>query len=83
MDKNEIARNRFLKVEEAAPIANIKPFRFYELIRRGDIPNSVVVRLGERQIRINEQRLIEWLNNGGTVSQPEEIEEKTNLRIAA
>lgn len=74
-----------LTVEEAAPIAKVKPFRFYELIRKGDVPNGVVVRLGARQIRINEARLIEWLGNGGTAAQSgeTEVEENQKLRLAA
>lgn len=82
MNQNEF---NLLTVEQAAPIANIKPFRFYELIRRGDVPNGVVVRLGARQIRINEARLIEWLGNGGTATQTgkTETEENSKLRLAA
>jgi hypothetical protein len=53
-------------------ILNIKPARTYDLIRRGILKPPVVVRLGERQIRINEARLREWLEKGGASCTEEE-----------
>lgn len=56
-------------VEEISEqILGIKPVRTYALIREGIIPQGVVVKFGKRQIRINEQKLIEWIEKGGTIS---------------
>lgn len=50
-------------VNEIAPRLGLSTERVYELIRKGFFPSKVVYKFG-RQIRINEERLVEFLENG-------------------
>lgn len=50
--------------EEIAPILRVKPERVYEMARLGILPRGVVIKLG-RQVRFDEERLCEWMQNGG------------------
>jgi excisionase family DNA binding protein len=50
--------------EEIAPILRVKPERVYEMARLGILPKGVVIKLG-RQVRFDEERLREWMQNGG------------------
>lgn len=52
-----------LKVSEVAPRLSMETERLYELIRDGFFPENVVIRFG-RQVRIHEQNLIQFLENG-------------------
>ena len=63
--------NQRLKTVEEVSISVLgcKPARTYELIRSGVLTAPVVVKLGERQIRINEPRLREWIENGGAANE--------------
>ncbi|HEX4136927.1 MAG TPA: helix-turn-helix domain-containing protein [Bryobacteraceae bacterium] len=54
-------RLRLLNVKEVAKRLDLSLPRVYELAREGILP---VVRLG-RQIRVDEGRLIAWINDGG------------------
>jgi len=54
-------RLRLLNVKEVAERLDLSLPRVYELARGGILP---VVRLG-RQIRVDESRLIAWINDGG------------------
>jgi excisionase family DNA binding protein len=54
-------RLRLLNVKEVAKRLDLSLPRVYELARGGILP---VVRLG-RQIRVDEGRLIAWINDGG------------------
>lgn len=49
--------------EDVAPRLNLRKQRLYELVRQDFFPRGVVIRLG-RQLRFNEKRLIEFLENG-------------------
>ena len=51
----------FLTVNEIAKTLRLQNQRVYEAIRRGLLP---AVRIG-RQVRVEEQALREWVNNGG------------------
>ena len=53
---------RLLTVDETAEILKVKKHRVYELARLRLLP---AVHLG-RQLRIDEQRLREWIANGGS-----------------
>ena len=53
---------RLLTVGETAKILKVKDHRVYELARLKLLP---AVRLG-RQLRIDEQRLREWIADGGS-----------------
>ena len=55
---------RLLSMKEASEMLLISTSRGYEMARQGILPHGVVVRLG-RQLRVNEERLQEWLDNGG------------------
>ena len=56
---------RFLTVVEVARLLRVPRSRAYELVRAGSIP---AVRLGERQIRVEEGALREWVVGGGSAS---------------
>ncbi len=45
-------------------LTNLSEQRIYSLVREGILPPGVVVRL-DRQVRINEGRLVEFLERGG------------------
>jgi excisionase family DNA binding protein len=51
-----------IKANEAARILAVKTPRLYQLVRENVVP---YVRLGERQIRFNEDALKDWINRGG------------------
>ena len=53
---------RLLTMDEVAPILNVTVARAYDLARTGVLP---IVKLG-RQIRVDEARLIDWINGGGS-----------------
>lgn len=55
---------RLLTAEDAARMLYVSVGRAYELARTGILPSGVVVRLG-RQIRFDEDALIEWIRAGG------------------
>ena len=52
-----------LTLPEAARVLRIREGRAYDLARKGLLPG--VVRIG-RSVRIDENRLREWLQTGGT-----------------
>lgn len=52
---------KLLKIQEVAAVLDVTLDRAYALVRNGILP---VVYIG-RQIRIEEERLKEWINNGG------------------
>lgn len=43
-----------------------KPVTTYDKIQRGVFPDGVVVRLGPRCIRFHREKLLRWLEDGGT-----------------
>lgn len=55
------------KVEYVALRLNMTKQRVYELVRQDFFPPGVVVRF-VRQIRFNEERLIEFLENGSATA---------------
>jgi predicted DNA-binding transcriptional regulator AlpA len=59
--KPETAK-RFLKVEEFAQMFDVNKQRAYEILRRNP---SIVVKLGNRQIRVDSEKLKQWVENGG------------------
>ena len=52
------------KVDFAAELLDVTEQRVYELVRKGWFPPNVVTRLGERQIRFNEEALLDWVARG-------------------
>ncbi|HLA09561.1 MAG TPA: helix-turn-helix domain-containing protein [Pyrinomonadaceae bacterium] len=58
---------RLLDAKEVAQILKISTQRVYELTRQGILPS---VRIGARQIRFEEARLLDWIENGGGLSAP-------------
>lgn len=53
---------RLLDAKEVAQILHISTARVYELTRQKILPS---VRIGARQIRFEEDRLFQWIENGG------------------
>ena len=53
---------RLLDAKEVAEILKVNTQRVYELTRQGMLPS---VRIGARQIRFEETRLQQWIENGG------------------
>ena len=51
-------------VKHGAQILGVSEGRLYEMVRTGLLPVGVVVRLG-RQIRLDEDALVEWIKAGG------------------
>jgi len=56
---------RLITVKRFSELAGVGLPRGYELARR--LPPGVRVELG-RQIRINEDALLKWIENGGTLN---------------
>ncbi|MCM3724252.1 helix-turn-helix domain-containing protein [Neobacillus cucumis] len=56
---------KLLTLPEVAIILNVSEERAYSLARSGLLP---IVKLG-RQIRVNEGKLHEWIDKGGTALQ--------------
>jgi excisionase family DNA binding protein len=54
-------KSKLLKISDVAFILNVSEERAYSLAREGLIPT---VRLG-RQVRVDEQALISWIQYGG------------------
>jgi excisionase family DNA binding protein len=53
---------RLLDAKEVAEILQVNTQRVYELTRQGILPS---IRLGAREIRFEEERLLRWIENGG------------------
>jgi excisionase family DNA binding protein len=53
---------QLLEAKEVAKILQISTQRVYELTRQGVLPS---VRIGARQIRFEETRVLQWIENGG------------------
>jgi excisionase family DNA binding protein len=53
---------QLLNAREVAEILQVSTQRVYELSRQGSLPS---VRIGARQIRFEETRLLQWIENGG------------------
>lgn len=52
---------KLMSVREVSDLLKVKPHRIYEMVREGLLPG---VRLG-RQVRISEDALRRWIQNGG------------------
>jgi|ERR1043165_1335581 excisionase family DNA binding protein len=53
---------RLLDAREVAAILQVSTQRVYELRRKGILPSVLI---GARQIRFEETRLLQWIENGG------------------
>jgi excisionase family DNA binding protein len=56
---------RLLDAKEVAEILQVNVQRVYELTRQGILPS---IRIGPRQIRFEETRLIQWIEHGGRLN---------------
>jgi len=56
---------KLLKVEEFAELAEVSRQRAYEILRSNP---ELVVNLGERQIRVDSEKLKVWIDRGGVES---------------
>lgn len=61
MQSEDISAMRLLKMSEVARILDISEARAYELVRLGVLPKVEI----RRQIRINPDRLREFIEGGG------------------
>ena len=68
-------RVRLIRVPQLSRILDVSEWRAYEMIRSGILPRGVVVRLG-RHIRLNEDRLSEWIAAGGQIARHERRESR-------
>lgn len=64
--QNSFAVKPLRTAEQVAPLLQVKPGRVYEMARLGILPKGVVIRMG-RQIRFDEDSLIEWIRSGGSI----------------
>lgn len=55
---------RCLTAKEVASQLRVSPKRVYELVREGHLPG---IRLGERQVRVSETALREFVASGGSL----------------
>ena len=53
---------RLLDAKEVSEILQVSVARVYDLARQGILPT---VRIGARQIRFEESRLVQWIQHGG------------------
>jgi len=56
---------RLLAAKEVAKILQVNVQRVYELTRQGILPS---IRIGPRQIRFEETRLMQWMEHGGRLN---------------
>jgi predicted DNA-binding transcriptional regulator AlpA len=59
---------KLARVPRVAEILDVKKGRVYELVRENFFPPGVVIKLGKRQIRFNEDALREFIARGGCLS---------------
>ena len=58
-----------IKVSKASKeILEEKPSATYDKIKRKVFPPGVVVYLGERSIRFHKEKLLRWLESGGSIA---------------
>jgi excisionase family DNA binding protein len=62
-EKNTI--KPLLKAKETAKILNVPLGEFYKTVRAGLIPDGVLVRVGVRRLRFDEDALRTWIERGG------------------
>jgi len=61
----EVIPMRLLDAKEVAEILQVNVQRVYELTRQGILPS---IRIGPRQIRFDETRLMQWMEHGGKLN---------------
>lgn len=54
-----------LKAKETAKILNVPLGEFYKMVRADFIPDGVLVRVGARRLRFDEDALQNWIEGGG------------------
>jgi predicted DNA-binding transcriptional regulator AlpA len=59
---------KLARVPKVADILDVKKGRVYELVRENFFPPGVVIKLGKRQIRFNEDALRDFIARGGCLS---------------
>lgn len=61
---------KLLKAENVAEILDVSKQRIYELTREKQIP---FIQVGERQYRYSETAILNWIENGGSIEQTENV----------
>jgi excisionase family DNA binding protein len=69
--------------DKVAKVLRVSRQRVYELVRKGYFPRGVVVLLGERQIRFDEEALRAWIRGGCKQEAPEGVQAEEPARSAA
>lgn len=69
---------KLLRMEEVAAYLDVTLARAYELVRQGVVP---AVRMG-RQVRVDPERLEQWVAQGGRALE-DEAEERSGSRVPA
>lgn len=54
---------RMISIREAAILLGVKPRRIYQLMHTDESFGRCVLKFGERQMRIHEERFMAWLND--------------------
>jgi excisionase family DNA binding protein len=74
---------QLLNAREVAEILQVSTQRVYELSRQGILPG---VRIGQRQIRFEEERLLRWIENGGgldTINPEDQKSDNDNVNASS
>jgi hypothetical protein len=67
--------------KDLADILKVNRVRAYEIARQ--LPPGVLVKIGERQLRINLAALHEWIAAGGTLSHTEGRAKRADVNVVA
>ncbi len=54
------ARDKLISIDEAARVLDSNESRVYAMIRNSKFPSGVVIILGKKRIRFNEEKLRDW-----------------------
>lgn len=72
-----------ITADKVAKVLRVSRQRVYELVRKGFFPRGVVVPLGERQIRFDEEALRAWIRRGCKQETPDGVQAEEPTRSAA
>lgn len=65
METEETTIKPLLKAKQTAKILNVPLGEFYKMVRADLIPDGVLVRVGARRLRFNQDELRIWIEGGG------------------
>ena len=73
---------KYISVPHAATKYGFHKLQLYRLIKRGEIPVGIHLRLGGR-VYLHEERFNEWLAGGGTASVECQINDGSKVGLAS